>query len=175
MEPTRFDELTRRLAAGASRRTVLRGLVGGLAGSLGVTRVTTANADKVTICHHTSSPANPWVQQSIAAAAVPDRLAAGDTVLGTSGSCRFCGDTCMASEVCDPDTGCHEGVCTSYAFAGDAGHCIDYYGDNPTCIATSFTPGSEEPTIEPYPACSYTCANGYYARCMHTACQCYMT
>ena len=53
MDGNGFDELTRRLATGRSRRSVLRGLVGGgaalVAAKTGVTLA--APEDKVTICH----------------------------------------------------------------------------------------------------------------------------
>src|SRR5579884_3138994 len=42
MDPTRFDKLAKSLAGGVSRRTVLRGLAGALAGAAGLTRAAEA-------------------------------------------------------------------------------------------------------------------------------------
>ncbi|MDQ3539564.1 MAG: hypothetical protein M3440_02650, partial [Chloroflexota bacterium] len=44
MDSQQFDDLTRALATGSSRRKVLKGLFAGVAGAVGLRRVTPANA-----------------------------------------------------------------------------------------------------------------------------------
>ena len=57
MDGNNFDDLTRKLATGASRRSVLRGLLGGAAalGGLKATDALAAKMDQITICHQTES------------------------------------------------------------------------------------------------------------------------
>lgn len=54
MDTQRFDDLTRSLAPGASRRTLLRGMLGGAAALVGLRAASTAAAppDKMDICHY---------------------------------------------------------------------------------------------------------------------------
>lgn len=69
MESSTFDDLTRTLAKGRSRRTVLRGLAGGLAGMLAggaLTRHGAAAADRsLVICHATGDPNAPYQAMTI--------------------------------------------------------------------------------------------------------------
>lgn len=56
MESQRFDSLTRMMASGASRRTVLRGALGGALAAVGLRSVAgAAPAAKVDICHQTGN------------------------------------------------------------------------------------------------------------------------
>jgi hypothetical protein len=53
MHTQRFDDLTRSLASGSSRRTLVRGMLGGAVAVVGLRAGSTvaAPADKITICH----------------------------------------------------------------------------------------------------------------------------
>src|SRR5690349_12690899 len=68
MDGKNFDELTRKLATGASRRSVLRGLLGGAAalGGLKATDTLAAKETKIPLCHATASASNPYVQITVA-------------------------------------------------------------------------------------------------------------
>lgn len=127
MEPTRFDDLTRRLSAGTTRRSIVRGLAIGLLGSASAARAVSAGQPKVTMCHHTTSPTNAWIQITIARSAVADHLAAGDQV-------------CGSAQTCDRNQGC---TCASYSWmpASQYDHCYDdrTSGDLSNCAVTTTT------------------------------------
>ena len=103
LEPKRFDDLSKGLATATSRRTLVKGLGGGILGGAlalaGLNRAG-AKADKVGICHHTDSASSPIVQISVASNSVPEHLAHGDTVLGTVADCSSCGDICTSENAC---------------------------------------------------------------------------
>src|SRR6478609_10839241 len=103
MDPKRFDQISKSLATGTSRRTFVKGLSGGILGGAlalaGRNRVD-AKAGKVGICHHTGSASNPIVQISVASNAVPAHLSHGDTILGTVADCSSCGDVCTSEDAC---------------------------------------------------------------------------
>lgn len=67
MDGKNFDDLTRKLATGTSRRNVLRGLIGGGAALVGMKAadISAAPRTKVTLCHATASDSNPWVMITV--------------------------------------------------------------------------------------------------------------
>lgn len=75
MDGRRFDELTRRMGGEIPRRHVLRGLVGGIAAAVGLSKGVSANGqEKKDLCHRTSDPNTPWVVISVADAAYQKHL-----------------------------------------------------------------------------------------------------
>jgi len=112
VDESRFDDLSRRMALATNRRSVLRGLVGGGAAIVASRAGTTlaAPADKVTICHFTGDPDNPYTIIEVSGNALPDHTEHGDFV--------YLGQCCLDSECVDTDActineACSEGACTS--------------------------------------------------------------
>lgn len=109
MDGRGFDDVTRRLASGVSRRQMLRGLAGGAFGMivLGKAARVAAEADKVTICHKPGTPAERTL--SVASSAVAAHIAHGD-VEGPCASPDPCaGVVCSAVE--NGTNQCIEGEC----------------------------------------------------------------
>src|SRR4051794_5009512 len=68
MDGSRFDDLTRSLGKGVSRRTLLRGLAGGFAGVIAGAVARTGSgalAQELTICHTTGDPNAPYQTMTI--------------------------------------------------------------------------------------------------------------
>lgn len=130
MDPSNFDELTRSLASGRSRRSILRGLVGGGA-ALAAMRTGSslaAPAQKVSICHVTGNGSSHLI--TVSANAIPAHEAHGDGYLGTAAHCSACGDTCEAVDACTPalctDDGCNAtSDCDGNRYCGGGGCCDD--------------------------------------------------
>lgn len=105
MENSRFDQLTRSMASGASRRRILGGLVGALVGGVALTTGGDAKKsakahkkkknEKVLICHKPGTPAQK--EKEVPASAVKGHRGHGDTV-GPCPASR-CG-TCGKKETC---------------------------------------------------------------------------
>lgn len=111
MDGTKFDALTKGLATGRTRRSVLRGLIGGGAAVVAVRAGTTlaGPADMVTICHFTGDPDNPYIIIEVSEKALPSHTEHGDFV--------YRGECCLDSEcddgnACNTDT-CNAGVCSN--------------------------------------------------------------
>jgi hypothetical protein len=131
MDGTKFDALAKGLATGRTRRSVLKGLIGGSAAVV-ATKTGTAlagpgSASLVTICHATGSTTNPYVEIQVAQQAVEQHLQKnpGDAV----GACE-----CVPVPVeCTPDAcgelydncgnfiqDCTGGCCNAIECASDA-------------------------------------------------------
>ena len=167
MEPTRFDALTRRLATGTSRRSVLRGLVAGLLAGIGLAKVAAADtSSKITLCHQTGSASNPWVLITVAQPAATTHLANGDTYPNSDGTC---GD-CQACAVGGGTTCDNPGCCTAL-LPDNVDIC-----SGPYCQLTSedqITAGSYTITVlaPGYPFCGWHCDYGV-ATCDESGCIC---
>jgi len=118
MDGKNFDELTRKLATGTSRRSVLRGLVGGGA-ALAAAKVgsdASAAANRVQICHQTGSPSNPYVAITVAAesAELNRHLRHGDALYGgccNASDCPATSGECGINPTCEVDTSTNTTYC----------------------------------------------------------------
>lgn len=144
MEPRQFDDISRALASGSSRRGVLKGMLGGLiAGVLGRSQALAQDdcpGGKVDICHRTNSKKNPYNYISICSDSLADHLAHGDTYCeGNLAPDGECGCYCPVDEiVCEvgtlnpdtceceagPDPECAGAVCGDFATCNDTEGCV---------------------------------------------------
>jgi hypothetical protein len=109
MDGRGFDDLVRRLATGRSRRSVLRGVIGGGA-ALAATKAGTSLAalnDKVDICHFDGTT---YKRKSISESAVPEHLGHGDF--------RYI-DCCTTADC--PTGACQAGSCCASGAPGGCG------------------------------------------------------
>lgn len=98
MDAQRFDDLTRTMASGATRRGVLRGLVGGMAAMLGLRTVGGhAQQAKQPLCHFTGNPENPFEVIEVAEPAWETHFGHGDHPFidcCLDADCLGAGETC---------------------------------------------------------------------------------
>jgi hypothetical protein len=126
MDDHPFDTLTRALAAGASRRTVLRRLAGGLLGGAAVARglppVAAQPQPKVAICHLDGQ--GRYRYQEVNGNAVSGHEAHGDAIAPDFSSdashCGGCGITCADGHTCD-DGACVESTHVIHGSLDDDG------------------------------------------------------
>jgi hypothetical protein len=134
MDGASFDRLARGLAAGHTRRSVVKRLGAAALGALGLAgagRASRAGAGqaKRSLCHATGDATNPWVVIDVAEPAWNDHAAHGDKVYvncctdsdctgeydtcgggGVEGACG-CTPDCSAATCADPGDGCG-GTCS---------------------------------------------------------------
>ena len=149
MDGQRFDELTRRLAGGTSRRGVLRGAAGALAAALGLrARGTGAQQRKRPLCHATGDPKRPWVVIDVAEPAWETHFAHGDTAFA-----NCCAEAdCPAGHACCATAA--GGTCADLTTTADCGAC----GAACTAAPANATPACSDGQ------CAFVCNQGY-ARC----------
>jgi hypothetical protein len=135
MDGRGFDKLTRDLATGRTRRSVLRGLIGGGAAVLAA-KAGTALADpedNVLICHFTASETNPYELISVAPEAAEARIAHGD-LHAKCKSEEFCKCPIKCPELCERDNQCCDGFICIILKEGGTGICEPQKCINPeTC------------------------------------------
>jgi hypothetical protein len=152
MDGHRFDDLTKRLAVGTSRRRVIKGLAGSVAGGLAVlagrhgadarrrTQASCGNTvcagdpgicnDGCVCCEYANGnsrcmPPNRCTGEVVC----PGGLEFCDgscTTLGTMENCSSCGDTCGVNEVCG-ENGCE---CSGAGLTDINGFCFRTIPDN---------------------------------------------
>ncbi len=172
MDDTRFDRLTRHMAQGTSRRTLLRlasGLLGGAAAATALQPTSARPQPKVGICHLDDQG---WYRyQEINGNAVAAHAAHGDAIDPDFSSdpdhCGGCGIACGAGFTCDEEA-CVE-ICTHGLVSDGAGGC--------TCAPPcGFIPGPGRcfatlPTTEGCRVCTSTLpdCNGSQPTCATSA------
>jgi hypothetical protein len=113
MDDGRFDQWTRSLAAGTSRRSVLRGIVGAAAGVVGIAGVRSAAA---------LSQQDGSGEQGDLGDPCSEVLTCGSGLVCTDGVCAAAdgsgeqgdeGDPCSEVLTCGPNLLCDDGVCTA--------------------------------------------------------------
>ena len=113
MDGNRFDDLTRAIQGGATRRRVLGAVAGGLAAAFGARRAIGAPASKVGICHRTGNGRSKYITVNWNAA--PAHAAHGDVIdvdLQTDpNNCGACGNVC-GGDGCNTPV-CQNGVCAT--------------------------------------------------------------
>src|SRR5262245_49840848 len=122
MDGRNFDDFARNLATGRSRRSVLRGLIGGGAALAGLKATGISAANKTTICHF--PPDNPANLQIISVSnnSLPSHFAHGDMVYG---DCCFDSDCAPILGDCGVLVGClaDVGSPSSCVYADDSSVC----------------------------------------------------
>jgi hypothetical protein len=142
MEGNQFDALARRMASGASRRRMLKGIAGGVAALFGGGAVTRqASARTLTICHSTGNPAAPFQSLTIDQAEFNLHARHGDYL-----RVECCADADCPSQYGSCGAGvCQSGYCAQLPVA--AGTSCDEglfcNGDSVCDGAFSCVPGSE--------------------------------
>lgn len=127
MDGTKFDALAKGLATGRTRRSVLRGLIGGGAAVVAARTGTTLAVPqgKVTICHW-SEDLGYYELISLSGNAVPAHGAHGDIINPNFTDVNNCGDCNTACEAVDPCTpaACTDDGCNAVSSCDD-GVCGD--------------------------------------------------
>jgi hypothetical protein len=165
MDGRNFDDLTRKLATGTSRRSVLRGLLGGAAalGGMKAAGVSAQRAPKRMICHFTHSAGNPYVIIEVSENSIQEQshLSHGDTYYN---NCCIDSD-CNDGYACTTDT-CVNGSCVytpNDAYCDDGNVCTDDYcrpaesSDSSGCVYVNNTAPC---TDDGDPCTNDVCANG---------------
>ena len=167
MDTHRFDDLTRSLASGSSRRTVLRGLLGGVAALTGFRAGSTAAAPaaKIDVCHY-DADTGTYHKINISQNASDTHLAHGDNAdIGCAEGQTLNTDTC-ACEAAGPCPDCNCFSCWGTTegeffcvFAGTLGFLFpctssaDCPAERPYCVATTEEGPNDPPTCAEFDPC----------------------
>ncbi len=116
MERRRFDELTKALATGASRRSVLKGMLGGVAAGAGITVVPQVAGAQDDVC------IEPGGDCEMVDGATPccGSYTCSETICDNARGCWEVEDECDAEYPCCDDTlTCVDGACVEAAAGGE--------------------------------------------------------
>lgn len=115
MDNQKFDGITKALATGTSRRSVVRGIFGGALAAAGLSRVNAAPMEKVVICHY-DADTGLYHSISVSGNAYDAHVAHGD-LLSCGAGYELNGETCT----CEPIYFCEvlNGPC------GEGGRCVE--------------------------------------------------
>lgn len=116
MERTRFDELTKAMATGASRRSVLKGMLGGVAAGAGITVVPNMAGAQDDIC------IEPGLACEMVEGATPccGSYSCFEALCDNARGCWDTEDVCDAEFPCCDDTlTCVDGTCVQAAAGGE--------------------------------------------------------
>jgi hypothetical protein len=103
MDPKRFDDLSKGLAAATSRRSLVKGIGGGiLGGALALAGLGRAGAKpaRVGVCHKTGNVNIPVAYVEVSTSTAQVLLSRGDTLLGAVTDCGTCGNACVSNDAC---------------------------------------------------------------------------
>jgi hypothetical protein len=140
VDPKRFDEISKGLAAATSRRNLVKGLGGGiLGGALALVGHSHAGAKpaRVGICHHTGNRNIPVVYEEVSASTAAVLLSRGDTLPGTVTDCSYCGDACTSNDACFTAV-CEGGSCGLAPVCAEGAACLDgeCFTQYPNCTSS---------------------------------------
>ena len=199
MDGSRFDDLARALGHGISRRKLLRGLAGGVAGALAGGALTRkdASARSLTICHATGNPNAPYESLTIQQAEFSLHARHGDYLrveCCADGDCPNqygeCGHGVCQNGYCaqlpaEAGTPCDDGLaCSANAVCDGAFTCLGTSvvcaeTENPctTSVCSESGGGCQEVPIADQTSCGtgdactdYVCASGNCLAVPSTAC-----
>lgn len=104
MDPKRFDDLSKGLATGTSRRSLVKGISGGvLGGALAMVGLGKASAKppvRVGVCHLTGNANKPVAYIEVSPSMANTLVSRGDSLLGSDTDCAYCGDVCESHDEC---------------------------------------------------------------------------
>ena len=104
MDPRRFDELSKGLASRSSRRSVVKGLgagvLGGVLAMAGLGKASAKPPARVGVCHLTGNANKPVAYIEVSPSMANTLVSRGDSLLGTTTDCAFCGDVCESQDEC---------------------------------------------------------------------------
>jgi hypothetical protein len=178
MDPQKFDGISRALASGTSRRSVLRGLLGtAMGGALGLVGVTKGSTQpgKVGICHVTDSSTNPMVYIQVSTNALATHAAHGDLT-----SCPGAGYidpescTCACDLECEGNFEVDEGSCACVCNLTCEGN-FDLDAATCTCVCNEVCEGNyevDEETCSCFcPVDEIVCEEGQFLNAETCACE----
>lgn len=129
MDHGKFDDLTRTLALGKSRRTVIKGLFGGVVGGIAIAGRPAYGA----LAQDTCTTHDDCLEDEICCA-------------GTCRAIECCTDNPNPNETCPPGTSCFEGYCDEILGCGNDSQCAtDEICCNGVCAAIECCIDDEDP------------------------------
>lgn len=136
MDGARFDTITRRLAAGVSRRTALKGVATGLLAALGLRDGADAQVSRAQ-CGNKTCKNNPARCDDGCVCCVYSN---GNSRCRPPGTCAPGIATCAEGEIVDPILGCVPAECATASDCGADDPCVGYACEAGLCRSTELLP-----------------------------------